>query len=83
MFACVHLLDEVTQRVHTSIDVVAMTHLCDSGQHQSSKREFHHNIHVLTSSHPVLYLPVLHAQLFVVLWCAFRAEQEEKQIKRC
>ena len=71
MFVCVHLLDEVTQRVHTSLDVIAMTHLCDSGQHQSSKREFHHNIHVLTSSHLVLSLPVLRARLFV------------EQIKRC
>ena len=71
MFVCVHLLDEVTQCVHTSLDVIAMTHICDSGQHQSSNREFHHNIHVLTSSHPVLYLPVLHARLFV------------EQIQRC
>ena len=73
----------MTQRVHTSLDVIAMTDLCDSGHNQSSKRESHHNIHVLTSSHIVLSLPVLRARLFVVPWCLLRAEQEEKQIKRC
>ena len=38
----------------------------DSRLHQSNKRVFHNN-HVLSLFHPVLSLPVLHAQLFVVL----------------
>ena len=37
MFVCVHLFDEVTQRVHTSLDVIAMTHLCDSGHNQAKE----------------------------------------------
>ena len=38
IFVCVHLLHEVTQRVHTTLDVITITHLCDSRLHQSSKK---------------------------------------------
>ena len=62
-----------TRSVHTSLDVVTITHLCDSRLHQSGKRVSLHNIHVLTLTHLVLSWPVLHAQLFVVPGYTLRA----------
>ena len=69
----------VTQRVawcvHKKLDTaqteLVFTRLVDTASldsrlHQSSKRVFHKN-HVVSLFHPVLSLPVLHAQLFVVL----------------
>ena len=44
----------------------------DSRLHQSIKRVFH-NIHELSLFHLVLSMPVLHAQLFVVLGFTLRA----------
>ena len=39
MFVCVHLLHEVnTECTHTSLDVITITHLCDSRLHQSIKK---------------------------------------------
>ena len=60
----------------------ALTRLVDTASldrrlHQSSKRVSLHNIHVLSLFHPLLSLPVLHAQLFVVLWFTLHAEIEK------
>ena len=72
MFVCVHQLHVVTQRAHTSFDVITTAHLFDSRLHQSSKGVFLH-IHVLTSPPLPLSLPMLHALLFVILGYALRA----------
>ena len=63
-----------TERVLTRlVDTASL----DSRLHQvcisQATRVFLHNIHVLTLFHPVLSLPVLHAQLFVVPRFTLRA----------
>ena len=60
-----------TERVLTRlVDTASL----DSRLHQSRKRVLHH-IHVSSLFHPVLSLPVLHAQHFVVLGFTLRAWQ--------
>ena len=49
MFVCVCLWQGATQRVHTSLDTITITHLCDCRLHKSSNREFHHNTLLLRS----------------------------------
>ena len=65
-----------TGRVLTRLVDPTTPHLWTAVWHQSSKRVSLHTIQELSLFHPVLSLPVLHAQLFVVLGFTLRAETQ-------